>query len=350
MRTARFKSDENSEIAYYHCVSRAVDGRRAFAAQDKEQFVQIMRAYELFSGVRVVTYCILDDRFSILLEVPQRPVAERLLDDRELLKRLRKSHFCPDATGPVLARFRQTGRSEAMEEIKEQCFSRMWDVSWFMRMLKQRFTQGFNSRAGRRGTLWEGRFRSLLVEGTGPALVTVAAYIDLAPVRSGKGSDPKDYRWSGYAEAVRGGRLARKGLQTAVEAWRGRRVAPQRVVGEYRSYLNGSGDAGPSEAIGTNPPRKFARNQVERRLVKNRDLELSEALRCPVRAFSDGVVLGSRSFVEEYFHSHRDLFSAGRKTGARKLRGINSPELFVMRDLQVRALGVAMPSQLAMPR
>jgi hypothetical protein len=37
--------------------------------------------------------------------------------------------------------------------------------------------------------------------------VTVAAYIDLNPVRAGLVQDPKDYRWSGYGEALgRGGR------------------------------------------------------------------------------------------------------------------------------------------------
>jgi hypothetical protein len=52
------------------------------------------------------------------------------------------------------------------------------------------------------GTLWEGRFKSVLVEGTGQTLSTMAAYIDLNPVRAGIVKDPADYRWSGYAEAV----------------------------------------------------------------------------------------------------------------------------------------------------
>jgi hypothetical protein len=51
----------------------------------------------------------------------------------------------------------------------------------------------------------------VLVEGAGQALATIAAYIDLNPVRAGIVSDPKDYRWGGYAEATGGGRLSRKG-------------------------------------------------------------------------------------------------------------------------------------------
>ncbi|MEZ5431159.1 MAG: hypothetical protein R3F31_08270 [Verrucomicrobiales bacterium] len=49
------------------------------------------------------------------------------------------------------------------------------------------------------------------------ALLTMAAYIDLNPVRAGMVDDPKDYRWCGYAEAVAGGRRARRGLGTMLE-------------------------------------------------------------------------------------------------------------------------------------
>jgi hypothetical protein len=35
----------------------------------------------------------------------------------------------------------------------------MWDVSAFMKLLKQRFTQWFNRQRGRKGTLWEERFK-----------------------------------------------------------------------------------------------------------------------------------------------------------------------------------------------
>ncbi len=54
------------------------------------------------------------------------------------------------------------------------------------------------------GTLWEGRFKSVLVE-EGVAARAMAAYIDLNPVRAGMVTDPADYRWSSYGEAMGGG-------------------------------------------------------------------------------------------------------------------------------------------------
>lgn len=61
-------------------------------------------------------------------------------------------------------------------------------------------------------TLWEERFKRLLSEGDEKALMTVAAYIDLNPVRAGMVDRVEDYRWCGYASAVAGNRWARESL------------------------------------------------------------------------------------------------------------------------------------------
>jgi hypothetical protein len=76
----------------------------------------------------------------------------------------------------------------------------------------------YNGRHGRTGTLWEDRFKSVLVENSESAKAAVAAYIDLNPVRAKIAADPKDYRWSGYGEACGGGKQARAGLAAAHNA------------------------------------------------------------------------------------------------------------------------------------
>jgi hypothetical protein len=93
----------------------------------------------------------------------------------------------------------------------------MHDLSWFMRLLKQRFARWYNAFHKTFGTLWAERFTSVIVEGGGEALLATCAYVDLNPVRAKLVSDPKDYQWSGYGEAVGGKAAARKG-------WRGRQA------------------------------------------------------------------------------------------------------------------------------
>jgi len=60
-------------------------------------------------------------------------------------------------------------------------------------------------------------------------------------------------------------------------------------------------------------------------------------LRCRVRYFTDGAVIGSRSFVNEAFAAARERFGPRRQDGARKLRGSGAPAagtLWSLRDLK----------------
>jgi hypothetical protein len=70
------------------------------------------------------------------------------------------------------------------------------------------------------------------------------------------------------------------------------------------------------------------------------DLGMAGMLRCRVRYFTDGAVIGSKAFVNEAFACARERFSPRRKDGARKLRGHASPAaniLWSARDLRLRA-------------
>jgi putative transposase len=73
-----------------------------------------------------------------------------------------------------------------------------------MRDLGQRYVPYFNRRHGRTGTLWEGRFRSCLVE-SARYLLACYRYIELNPVRARMAHHPGGYLWSSYA-ANSGGR------------------------------------------------------------------------------------------------------------------------------------------------
>ena len=68
-----------------------------------------------------------------------------------------------------------------------------------------------------------------------------------------------------------------------------------------------------------------------------RDLKISKVVRCKVRYFRDGAVLGSRKFVNEFFESQRESFSKKRKDGARRPRGSLKDlagEIWSLRDLK----------------
>lgn len=70
-------------------------------------------------------------------------------------------------------------------------------ISQMMQSLGRRYVQYFNFEYRRSGTLWEGRFKSCLVQAE-RYLLEVYKYIELNPVRAGMVEDPGEYRWSSY--------------------------------------------------------------------------------------------------------------------------------------------------------
>jgi len=414
--------------SFYHCVSRVVDRRFVFENKDKAVFRKILRLLERFTGVRVVTYCMMSNHFHVLLDVPDREELAPLRLE-ELLELLPELHD-PVAAEGVRQEIERALASERAEErnaawrreggeafaaaggdggsdpsdpthagafeedrdrrdpgelpgglegaafwegaaatgvsgILERYERRRGDLSMFMKMLKQRMTIYMNQRLDRVGTLWESRFKSVLVEGDERALMAVAAYIDLNPVRAGMAARPEDYPWSGYGEAAskgRGAKLARRSLGTILrealgprgQDAEGCREGWSRTLGRYRLFLYERGEeraddpkTGEGGRLGI-PAEQVAELREERAgepaetddpavaELEGLASSLGASLRRRVRYFTDGAVFGTAAFVEAVFKRARRSGAVGpkRRSGARALRGADWGPLKVLRDLQ----------------
>lgn len=362
MRQARWtlsEKDSRKKRAIYHCISRVVDRRFVFGDEEREKFRAFMRMQENFSGCRVLSYCVMSNHFHILLEVPA--MAEGVISDEELLKRLGAIYGEAFVAGveAELAEARKDGNEVHVAEIHARFTYRMHDLSEFMKTLLQRFTSWFNRTHERTGTLWEQRYKSVIVE-SGVAARTMAAYIDLNPVRAGMVADPAEYRWSSYGEAVGGGKKgngkkARAGLIRACEPgnsepeastvgkgndldleWK--KVSPvyRRTMGLALGRKNGLAAVGEvSLGAGMNTEEMLASKDNGTVLP---DLRMTKMLRCRVRYFTDGAVIGSKGFVDDMFAGARERFSEKRKNGARRMRGTGKAAagtLWSLRDLRV---------------
>ena len=335
MRTARIKAEG---AGYYHCMSRIIERRMALGKDEKDKFRKLMRLVAEFCEVKVLTWSCLDNHWHLLLYVPER----REVSDKELIKKLKLIYDKPfvKEIEQQLKDYREDGQDYWADELKERYTYRMFDLSEFMKMLKQRYTQWYNRRAGRKGTLWEERFKSLLIEGSEHALSTMAAYIDLNAVRAGIVSDPKDYRYCGYGEAVAGVKEAKEGLKQVMLDL-GQSGNWTSISRTYRKYLYESGGAKGIDEDGRSIKAGFSRQKVEKVLAEGGRLSRMELLRCRVRYFSDGVALGRKEFVERVFKEHRKDFGLKRKTGARAMRRGDWGGLCTMRDLRMQVISVS---------
>ena len=323
-----------------------------------------MRMYENFSGCRVLSYCVMSNHFHLLLEVP--PMAKGGLSDEVLLQRL-SGLYSETFVAGVAAELEEARKLDAkaeesgvgvtacgeaesrVVEIHARFTYRMHDLSQFMKGLLIRFTRWFNRTHSRTGTLWEERFKSVIVE-SGVAARTLAAYIDLNPVRAGMVMDPAAYRWSSYGEAVGGGKKgngkkAREGLVRAYFCDQGVGFAAEKWPDVSRLYRR---------LMGIELQKKSGRANVRTRVVTKNTAELLESsgdetalpdlgmaamLRCRVRYFTDGAVIGSKTFVNEAFAAARERFTERRIDGARRMKGNGKAAagvLWSVRDLRVR--------------
>jgi len=346
-RRVTFKDREN----YVHCISRTINREFLLGDTEKEQFLRIMRKVEAFTGVQVATYALMSNHFHILLAENERVE----LSDEALLDRLKAYYGAENATflahAAHLKQLRADGLEEAAREFHERFQKRMNDVSEFMKTLKQCFTQWYNKKNNRIGTVWSDRFKSVLVEPGSEAMSYMAAYIDLNPVRADLVDDPKDYRWSGYGEAVAGGGRARLGLERLYESdgtlslalGKGQN-AKWEVVGErYRVLVYERGVA-KSDRWGNQLRPGFDRVEIQAVLDAGGSLPWHVLARCRLRYFTEGVMLGTANYVETHEKRVRDMLGLKRKRHAKNLHEYAGSGLYLFR--RFRATQVSPPGPL----
>ncbi len=183
------------DTPWYHMVNRCV--RRAFLcghdAHSGQNFehrrgwveTRIRELASLFA-IDVAAYAVMSNHYHIVLRIDAERA--RTWGDDEVLRRWTQLF-----TGPVLVqRYMQPQLRALMgdaELAKVAEFAgiyrtRLFDVSWYMRVLNESIARQANAEDGVKGRFWEGRFKSqaLLDE---QALLSAMAYVDLNPVRAG---------------------------------------------------------------------------------------------------------------------------------------------------------------------
>jgi hypothetical protein len=175
-------------------------------------------------------------------------------------------------------------------------------------------------------------------------------------------TDPAEYRWSSYGEAIGGslkgnGKKARMGLMRAcraqnskvqssnfkeeeevysAEKWKETSRIYRRVMGLALGRKKGNAKLGEVTAGANLNDEEMISTKDNGTVLP--DLGMAKMLRTRVRYFTDGAVIGSKTFVNEAFAAARERFSENRKDGARKMRGAGKGAggtLWSVRDLRV---------------
>src|ERR1039458_6573629 len=143
MRTPRIKVNPDLGAAFYHCMTRTVNGEHLFKDSAKEILRKQLWQVSDYCGIEIITYTIQANHFHVVTEVPKKqPVS-----DAELLRRYAVLHPRPSryqgARWKVSKAQLESNGPEA-ENWRRRQLAMMGDLSPFMQLVKQRFSIWFN--------------------------------------------------------------------------------------------------------------------------------------------------------------------------------------------------------------
>jgi REP element-mobilizing transposase RayT len=168
-------------------------------------------------AIDVAAYAVMSNHYHIVVRVDRDQALS--WSQEEVLERWLRLFSGPVLINRYLSQRASLTEAEISEvgALIEEYRKRLFDVSWFMRVLNETIARKANREDGVSGRFWEGRFKSqaLLDE---QALLSVMAYVDLNPVRAAMAETPEDSDFTSIHERLSG--------FSAVECLQGKSPAP----------------------------------------------------------------------------------------------------------------------------
>ncbi len=183
MRLPRLKID--TAAAWYHCYARVNGSLSAFPLDHPaahRKLLEIIHHYVLGYRCQLAGFSIMGNHYHLVIHFE----AFRQLSPEELEKRARHFYPKPEQTAHW--------RKHRWERFNR----RLFDISELMRNVQMAYAKWHNRRFHRRGSFWEGRFKSTLLADL-DAIQECLIYVELNPVRAGLVQRPEQWiRSSAY--------------------------------------------------------------------------------------------------------------------------------------------------------
>ena len=196
-RSAQVSLDQTP---YYHVVNRCV--RRAFLCgvdqmtgqsyEHRREWIEqrIMQLSSIFA-IDIAAFAIMSNHYHIVVKINKSLVLN--LSDDEVLERWTQLFSSTYNVQQYLS-LKQADEPipdyllEHAADMAKTYRHRLYDLSWFMRVLNESIARMANKEDGVKGRFWEGRFKSQAILDEA-ALMSVMAYVDLNPIRANMAQD-----------------------------------------------------------------------------------------------------------------------------------------------------------------
>jgi len=290
---------------YYHLISRTVGQEFYLGDVEKEYLMNLIAQYSALYFVKLVGFCIMDNHFHILVKSESyKEFTHSTISDR-------LSILCP-------------GKKLSHPETRK-ALDKLGNISEYMKSIKETFSRWYNKTHNRTGYFWGDRFKSVIVEQKA-ALAHCLAYIDLNPIRAKIVERPEKYRWSSIYARMNNTPLSKQ--MSFVGIFDDPSLTKKRALLLYRKFMYACGavDKGATKGVIS---QKVALQEKELGFT----VPAHAALCGRVRYFTDGCVIGSKTFVSKMYGLFRgrglykkneDMYDAGFSPGILSIQRLKS--------------------------
>jgi hypothetical protein len=358
MKHLKYKTKEPQLI---FCINQTLTGYEMFDDPViSEKLTEIIKKYENSSNVSICTYALVNTDFYILL----RQNVEEEVSHKTLLSQIKK--IAPqNAYNLILEDLdkisdKKDEYEKYIEKLKNKYLHRINDYRQLLKSIKEVFSSWYNGyiktkhnfQYRRSGSVFNSKYKKVLVEDKMDAAKVISSYIDLLPLRTNAAIYIEKYIFSNFGAALNGNKKAQGRIvdffnyyksdksitwqkmskQQKEDSWKEYSEAYDNILFEDTEIIvdkNGCFRRGISkerflEAIESDTKKRFT---------------LNEATHCHTKYFTHGTAFGSKEFCEKTFKQNLEVFSENRKDGARRMLKLNKDiKLFTLRQIHLNVI------------
>ncbi len=203
MTVARGQLVDLEVTRYYHCISRCV--RRAMLCGDgfehRKQWIEDrLETLAKNFALSVCGFSLMDNHMHVLVRLDPKVAAE--WSDEEVVRRW-IAVYPPRNLDFENEKVLRTWIDHQVKDLKnvQKLRTRLRDLGWFMKALKEPLARMANKEDDCKGTFWESRYKSIAVLDE-EALLATCAYIDLNPVAAGIAATPETSKYTSVRQRV----------------------------------------------------------------------------------------------------------------------------------------------------
>ncbi len=202
--------------AFYHVSNEIKPSLPDLTKDEQTELEYLIFDAANFCHIDIMAYTVYPQGYVMLVKTP----APYDVNNDILAKQVKS--YLGTQQGLVFKRLRNDMKAEKFNELNKKIRDKLFNLREFVILFSSRFSLSHNKQHHRKGSVWEQRFRSYVVENSVEFMMNAISYIHTRPIAMNKETDLSDLKCSSWTKALEGNQKWRKKYNSVVEVrnWR----------------------------------------------------------------------------------------------------------------------------------